>query len=144
MLTWYDVGMRKVVSAGGIIMDGPCILMVRHAVGFGFPKGHVEPDESVEQAAVREVREEAGIKAEIVYYVGRINRQSTETTGEVVEKDIELFLMRQTGLANNAPEEQVEWIAMDRAIQEMAYDQEREFLQAHAPALLADAGSNNS
>jgi diadenosine hexaphosphate hydrolase (ATP-forming) len=36
-----------------------------------FPKGHVEPGESCEQAATREVREEAGVVATVRGFLGR-------------------------------------------------------------------------
>jgi 8-oxo-dGTP pyrophosphatase MutT (NUDIX family) len=41
-----------------------------------FPKGHIEPGESSEAAAVRELREEAGINGEIVEPLGILQFQS--------------------------------------------------------------------
>ena len=42
-------------------------LLIKNESGhIGFPKGHIELDESEEQTAVREVFEETGIKAEII------------------------------------------------------------------------------
>jgi 8-oxo-dGTP pyrophosphatase MutT (NUDIX family) len=53
-------------SAGGVVyrMDGgrPLFLLIRDSYrNWGFPKGHVEPDESPSLAALREVQEETGL-----------------------------------------------------------------------------------
>ena len=42
----------------------------RHASHWVLPKGHIDAGESPEEAARREVREEAGVKAEIVARAG--------------------------------------------------------------------------
>jgi 8-oxo-dGTP pyrophosphatase MutT (NUDIX family) len=63
--------------AGGVVYresaHGPEYLIVRarrdpHA--WVLPKGHIEPGESPEQAAVREVEEEAGCRAAVVTALG--------------------------------------------------------------------------
>jgi len=60
-------GLTEVLSAGGVVLrgDGDCLLVALiteldhpHYV---LPKGHVEPGESLESAARREVGEEAGL-----------------------------------------------------------------------------------
>jgi 8-oxo-dGTP pyrophosphatase MutT (NUDIX family) len=55
-------------SAGGVVYrvsDGrPLFLLIRDSYGnWGFPKGHLEPGEETESAALREVREETGLVA---------------------------------------------------------------------------------
>ncbi len=56
-----------VLKAGGVVVKGEGralrVLVIRSSDGarWVFPKGHVEPGESAEQAATREVREEAGV-----------------------------------------------------------------------------------
>ncbi|WP_102127384.1 NUDIX hydrolase [Deinococcus planocerae] len=52
-------------GAGGIVLDtGGRVLLVRYRSGaWAFPKGHVEPGETLAQTAVREVREETGVTA---------------------------------------------------------------------------------
>jgi 8-oxo-dGTP pyrophosphatase MutT (NUDIX family) len=63
----------KWTSAGGVVVDrGGRIALVRERgkAGWGLPKGRIEPRESLEEAALREVREETGIRARIVRYVG--------------------------------------------------------------------------
>lgn len=79
------------VSAGCIIVkefDGiPHVLMV-HATGsswknkkMGFPKGHVNFGEKVEEAALRETQEETGIKCQIIKYVGRVTKKDKSVHG---------------------------------------------------------------
>ena len=56
---------RQAEAAGGIVEnpDGK-ILMIYRKGWWDLPKGHVDPGETPEQAAVREVWEECGIKAD--------------------------------------------------------------------------------
>lgn len=78
--------MKRIFSAGGIVLrltpfvqDVPSgknkieVLVTQHSKhkGWDFPKGHKEIYESEEQAAIREVEEETGVKAEIVERVGQ-------------------------------------------------------------------------
>jgi 8-oxo-dGTP pyrophosphatase MutT (NUDIX family) len=55
----------EVIAAGGVVFsefpDNTKFLLLKHVGGhWGFPKGHVEQGESVEFAALREIREETG------------------------------------------------------------------------------------
>ena len=57
---------REETSAGGVVFrveDGHALyLIIRDSYqNWGFPKGHVEPDEAAAAAAVREVSEETGL-----------------------------------------------------------------------------------
>jgi diadenosine hexaphosphate hydrolase (ATP-forming) len=57
-----------ILGAGGVVF-GPegKVLLVRYPSGaWAFPKGHVEPGETLAQTAVREVQEEGGVTASIV------------------------------------------------------------------------------
>ncbi len=71
--TNYNLGV-----GGAVIKDGK-LLMVRRASRRGrgnwqIPGGFVEQDETMEQAVVREVEEEAGVTAEVVGVLGIRNR----------------------------------------------------------------------
>ena len=66
--------------AGGIVLRGPRgrreVLLVRPLADPGapwvLPKGHIEPGEDVEAAALREVREETGVEAREPRWAGRV------------------------------------------------------------------------
>lgn len=68
------VGHEKVilVFAGGCIFNekGEVLLQKRGSGGWGFPGGAIEVGESIEAAAVREVREETGLDVEVVRLIG--------------------------------------------------------------------------
>ena len=64
--------MKGVPQAGAIVVRrdelGKCVLLVRAKKtpeDWVFPKGHIEKGESLEQTAVREVQEEAGVSGSI-------------------------------------------------------------------------------
>ena len=58
--------MKKEKSCGCIVFNDGKVLLVRHNKGhWDFPKGHVEPGETEEQTAKREVKEETNIDVEI-------------------------------------------------------------------------------
>ena len=56
--------MREEVSAGGVVLVGNAILLLKKYNGdWVLPKGKVEPGETHEETALREVKEETGVKA---------------------------------------------------------------------------------
>lgn len=56
---------QVVTGAGGVVFnDAGQVLVLKHVRGpWVFPKGHVDPGETRLRAALREVEEEAGVKA---------------------------------------------------------------------------------
>jgi len=65
-------------SAGGVVFrkneDGKLeILLIRVKNRWSFPKGNIERGEQKDKAALREVKEETGVDAEIVDYLGEVD-----------------------------------------------------------------------
>ncbi len=62
-----------VPQAGGVVMMEDQVVLRRTAKGeYLFPKGHIDPGETEEETARREVAEETGVEAEIVAPLGEI------------------------------------------------------------------------
>jgi 8-oxo-dGTP pyrophosphatase MutT (NUDIX family) len=68
----------------------------RGDLAWGLAKGGIEDDESAEQAAVREVREETGIEAAIEASLGE-TRYFYVWEDVRIRKTVHFFLMRATG-----------------------------------------------
>src|ERR1700754_1029220 len=86
------------LSAGGVVVRGEQVIVIvptrRGAQGqrvLGLPKGHVDPGENAEQAARREVREEAGVDAELVEKLGDV-RYFYQRDGQRIFKMVRFFL----------------------------------------------------
>ncbi|MEE1032454.1 MAG: NUDIX hydrolase [Ruminococcus sp.] len=89
--------MIEATSCGGVVIYRGKILTLYKSYknkyeGWVLPKGTMEPGEDFQDTAIREVREETGVQASIVKYIGK--SQYTFTVPEdTVEKEVHWFLM---------------------------------------------------
>jgi len=93
---------RQDLSAGGVVVrdDGTAlrVLLVEDRFGMiGIPKGHPEPMESLEDAALRETWEETGIRASIIGDLGEVSYRFLSYDDRVVAKTLRVFLMAEEG-----------------------------------------------
>jgi 8-oxo-dGTP pyrophosphatase MutT (NUDIX family) len=137
---------QKEVSAGGVVYrrgdEGVEIVLAsrrtrRGDLAWGLAKGGVELGETFEEAAVREVREETGLDAEIEADLG--DTKYFYVWEEVrIRKTVHFFLMRCVGGDTDDRDdemEEVRWFPLDRALKRSAYRGERDVL-ARAAELL--------
>ena len=92
-----EVQMIEATSCGGVVIYRGKILTLYKSYknkyeGWVLPKGTVEEGEDFKDTAIREVREEAGVKASIIKYVGKSQYNFT-VPEDTVEKEVHWFLM---------------------------------------------------
>ena len=89
--------MIEATSCGGVVIFRNKVLVLyknykNRYEGWVLPKGTVESGESYEQTALREVKEESGVSARIVEYLGK-SQYSFSAYTEIVEKEVHWYLM---------------------------------------------------
>jgi 8-oxo-dGTP pyrophosphatase MutT (NUDIX family) len=125
-------------SAGGVVVrDGQCIVIVPTRLAadgskvLALPKGHPEKDESAAAAALREVREEAGVHARLVEKLGDVRYWYTRG-GRRVAKVVSFFLLEYVSGAVEDHDREVEharWLPLEDASRELTYKGERDMVQ---------------
>jgi 8-oxo-dGTP pyrophosphatase MutT (NUDIX family) len=137
---------KREISAGGVVYrrDGEEIEIVlasrrtrRGELAWGLAKGGIEDNESPEEAAVREVREETGLLAEIEDSLGE-TRYFYVWEDVRIRKTVHFYLMRHTGgnIDDRDDEmEEIRWFPLERALKRAAYRGERDVLVRAAEIL---------
>ncbi len=106
------------------------VLVTQHSKhkGWDFPKGHLEIGESSQEAAMREVEEETGVKAEVVDKAGQTQYFYWDS-GEKVFKTVNYFFMRflDQGDATTAFEvSDKKWLPVDEVENQLTFKSTKE------------------
>jgi 8-oxo-dGTP pyrophosphatase MutT (NUDIX family) len=121
-----------VEAAGGVVVrDGQVALVHRPRYDdWTLPKGKLDPGESVEHAAIREVEEETGLRARLVR---ELPSTSYEVSGR--PKIVRYWLMEVEDEGTFVPNEETDelrWVPLDEARGLLTYVRDRELLAAAA------------
>ncbi len=103
----------------------------RRGLRWSLPKGHIEPGESAEQAAVREIAEETGIVGRVVTWVGDIDFRFV-AEGRCVHKTVHHFLLEYVSgelCADDHEVESAEWTPLAALSSRLAYPDERRIVE---------------
>jgi len=122
-------------SAGGVVVRGDQTVVIvprkRAQDGtrvLGLPKGHIEPGETAEQAACREVAEEGGVQGRLLEELGEV-RYEVVRAGRRVPKQVRFFLLEYLSGDPGDHDHEIEearWLPLVRAARELTYEGERE------------------
>ena len=130
--------MKREFSAGGIVFNnsGQLLLINNAAMKdpkksyWGFPKGHINPGESSQEAAIREVREETGLEVEVRAKIGDSKYVFT-VEGEKIFKVVIMFLMEyQSGEIKIQQEELLgaDWFEVKEALKKLSFSADKTLL----------------
>ncbi len=126
-------------SAGGIVVDVHegvariAVIARRNRAGrieWCLPKGHLENDETLQQAAAREVEEETGIEGRVLTELGTIDYWFA-TDQRRVHKFVHHYLLEATGghlTIENDPDHEaidVAWLPLREAHEHLTFPNER-------------------
>ena len=131
---------RESISAGGVayrIVDGAnqiAIIRTSKEGRWQLPKGIIDPGETVEQTALREVREEAGIDCTLEEKIDSIDywyvdRWSADPVR--IHKYVHFFLMRYLcgDITDHDNEvEEVRWVNLDEAAKLLSFQAEKKIV----------------
>lgn len=122
-------------------LEGPEVLVVHRPRydDWSLPKGKDEPGERAEDAAIREVREEAGQPARVIAPLGESVYRTTSG-----DKVVRWFAMRATGPQSFVPNDEVDriaWLSPDAAATLLSYERDRDLVIAVDPPALLGTGT---
>jgi 8-oxo-dGTP pyrophosphatase MutT (NUDIX family) len=128
------------VAAGGVVVDyrdpdAPRVLVVHRPRydDWSFPKGKLDAGESIEEAALREVEEETGIRCHIMRKLSTIRYNYRTRAGESRPKVVHYFLMEAAGgqvKIDGDEVDGVEWLGEREAGLRLTYAHDKELLQS--------------
>lgn len=128
--------MKQEKSCGAIIVTNetqdPKFLLIKHHNGghWAFPKGHVEENETEEETALREIREETQLTVELDTHFRHVVRYSPY---EGTIKDVIYFIAYAPEQTVHKQEEEVldsTWLTFEKALALITYENDQIILQA--------------
>ena len=131
--------MRREFSAGGLVHKGNLWLIRRPTpnpeyrgnLGWSFPKGWKDEGEKLEEAALREVREEGGVVARMMGKLTTLKIFFTDKDGQRVMKFITYFVMEYAADALEGfgwETAETKWVSLEEAKELLVYKNEKELL----------------
>lgn len=122
----------RIEAAGGVVARDGLVLLVHRPRydDWTLPKGKLDPGESFEEAALREVEEETGLSCRLVSEL-----PATRYSVNGRPKLVRYWLMQPEGDApfvRNDETDELRWVSPDEALSLLTYERDRDVVAAAA------------
>jgi len=140
---------KVTVSAGGIVLnrDGHVLLVNQRGTSWSFPKGHVDCGEEPLEAAIREIREEAGVlELKLISTLGaygryKIGLNKDEDKGEWKVLLFFLFKTKQMELKPQDPHNpEARWVEVDKVEALLTHPKDKGFYKSIRSQIGSESG----
>ncbi len=128
--------MKKEKSCGAVIFRKIqnkyeyVLIQQKYSMHFGFPKGHIEFEESELMAAYREVKEETGLDIEIFE---KIHEQTQYSPRPGIIKDVIYFLAKAKSNQITKQDEEIEdamWVDETEVLNKLTYVSDKQIFES--------------
>lgn len=125
------------ISSGGVIFRGRnetveiCLIGTQQGTRWQIPKGHVDEGESLEETALREVKEETGLEGDSFGRIDQIDYWfwSVEGTEKLRHHKVVYFFLLEYVRGDTGDHDfevdAAEWFPIDEAIEKLSYENEQ-------------------
>jgi 8-oxo-dGTP pyrophosphatase MutT (NUDIX family) len=120
----------RIAAAGGVVLRGGEVVLVHRPKydDWTLPKGKLDRGESFEDASLREVEEETGVRCRLVREL-----PSTEYEVRGRPKLVRYWLMepvQDLGFVPGSEVDELRWLPADEALSLLSHDRDRDVLRA--------------
>lgn len=123
---------HNLLKAGGLItreINGrkEVLLISSDHKSYSFPKGHLEPNETLEECAIRECLEETGLETEVIKKLPDLRYVNPDTKDNI---KLNLYQMKIMGgkLETESKDIDLLWVSVDKAEEHFNYQNMRDYI----------------
>ncbi len=120
------------ISCGIVVFHNKEFLILHYEEGhWDLPKGHVENNETHEETALRETKEETGLDIKIIPGFKEQISYSFEQDNKIINKKVYFFVGKSNTKTVRLSDEHIgyEWLKYEEALNKVTYDTARRILK---------------
>ncbi len=124
----------EILAAGGLVLDADGLVVVVHRPRYddwSLPKGKLDPGEGFQEAALREVREETGLRCRLVRELPGIQYRDNRGRPKLVRYWL-MEIEEDPGFEPNDEVDELRRVPLGDALELLTYERDRELVRSLA------------